>query len=135
MDDNYPGTPTPEVQPCSQVPDINQPVEVVRAFLEEVYESDLQEASHFWIQGVWDEGIDQLVTGWADGKYDLKTGTTTYEGFFAPGDYRPMEAGDPRVSNALVLSTIDGQQGSFTLEKTCDGWLISGWIVSDKIKE
>lgn len=62
-----------------------------------------------------------------------KVGAVSYAGFVAPGDYRPLEADDPRVQNALVAASIDGVQGSFALEKTSSGWLISGWIVSDEL--
>ncbi len=134
-DGNQAKTPSPESQPCLAIPDINQPDEAIRAFLDEVSECDLKQAKHFWIEEVWDGGIDQLVTSWVNSEHDFIVGETTYEGFFAPSDYRAMEADDPRVSGALVSATIDGEQGSFALEKTCETWLISGWIVTDKIKE
>ena len=135
QEDNQPQIPSPEVQPCLSVPEVYQPDEVVRSFLNEVSEGDLQAARNFWIPEVWDGGIDQLVTHWANGEHDFTIGTTTYEGFFAPGDYRPMEADDARVNAALVAAAIDGEQGSFALKKTCDTWLISGWVVSDEIRE
>ena len=114
---------------------VSQPDEVVRSFLNEVSEGNLQAARNILIPEVWDEGIDQLVPSWAIGEYDFSLGITIYEGFFAPGDYRQMEADDPSVSGALVTATIDGEQGSFALKKNCDTWLISGWVVSDEIKE
>jgi len=132
---SQPETLSHEVHPCIVATDFSQPEEVVRAFLDEISEGDLLEAKPFWIQEVWIGGIDQLVASWASGQHKFTIGTTTYAGFFAPGDYRPMEADDPRVSDALVSATIDGEQGSFDLEKTCNDWLISGWIVLDKIKE
>jgi hypothetical protein len=135
QDDVLPQTPSPEAQPCLSIRELIRPEQVARTFLEQVSESDLQEARNFWIQEVWDGGIDQLVTSWANGEHDFTIGTTTYEGFFAPGDYRPMEADNPRVSGALVTATIDGEQGSFALKKTCETWLLSGWVVPDKMKE
>jgi hypothetical protein len=107
---------------------------VVVTFLERISEGDLIGAKHLWKPEVWEEGAGQLVASWAAGRLEFSVGTVSYSGFVAPGDYRPLEVSDPRVLNALVEATIDGEQGSFALEKTSSGWLISGWIVSDKLK-
>ena len=103
------------------------------AFLDHVSEGDVSGAKRFWIPEVWDEGIGRLVTSWASGQHEFSVGAVSYAGFVAPGDYRPLEADNPRVQNALVVASIDGVQGSFALEKTSSGWLISGWIVSDEL--
>jgi len=35
----------------------------------------------------------------------------------------------------LVEDSIGAERGSFALEKTSSGWMISGWIGSDEIEE
>jgi hypothetical protein len=112
--------------------DVSAPQGVVIAFLNLVMEGDVDGAMGFWKPEVRDEGIHQLVAGWAAGEHEFAVGTASYAGFVAPGDYRPLKADDPRVQGALVEASIDGVQGSFALEKTRSGWLISGWIVSDE---
>ena len=113
--------------------DVGTPERVVVAFLDHVSEGDVSGAKRFWISEVWDEGVGRLVTSWASGQHEFSVGAVSYAGFVAPGVYRPLEADDPRVQNALVVASIDGVQGSFALEKTSSGWMISGWIVSDEL--
>jgi hypothetical protein len=115
--------------------DVGTPDGVVTAFLRHVSEGDVSGAKRFWNPDAWNTGIQHLVAGWATGEDEFSVGAVSYAGFVAPGDYRPLEADDPRVLDALVAASIDGVQGSFALEKIGSGWLISGWIVSDEIKE
>jgi hypothetical protein len=114
---------------------IGTPEWVVLAFLDEVSEGDLIGAKRFWEPYAWNTGIEQLVAGWASARHEFSIGAVSYAGFVAPGDYRPLEADDPRVLGALVAASIDGFPGSFALEKTSSGWLISGWIEPDKLEE
>ncbi|OGO36474.1 MAG: hypothetical protein A2W35_13020 [Chloroflexi bacterium RBG_16_57_11] len=115
--------------------DISIPEGVVSAFLDDVSKGDLSGAKRFWKPEVWNPGIEKMVAGWAAGRHEFSLGAVSYAGFVAPGDYRPLEADDPRVLDALVTASIDGFPGSFALEKTSSGWLISGWLEPDKLQE
>jgi hypothetical protein len=126
---------TPGLQPTADVKDVDTPEWVVSAFLDEVSEGDLIGAKRFWEPEAWNTGIEQLVAGWAARQHEFSIGAVSYAGFVAPGDYRPLEADDPRVRNALVTASIDGFPGSFALEKTNNGWLISGWLEPDQLQE
>lgn len=126
---------TPGLQPTADVKDVDTPEWVVLAFLDDVSKGDVIRAKRLWKPEVWNTGIEQLVAGWAAGRHEFSVGAVSYAGFVAPGDYRPLEADDPRVINALVTASIDEFPGSFALEKTSSGWLISGWLVSDELKE
>jgi hypothetical protein len=125
--------PRPEPHITIDAKDVGTPEGVVMAFLDDVSEGDVSGAKRFWIPEVWDKGIDRLAAVWATGQHEFSVGAVSYAGIVAPDDYRPLEADDPRVQNALVAASIDGVQGSFALEKTSSGWLISGWIVSDEL--
>jgi hypothetical protein len=136
--DTHTGIPeksTSGIQSTADVKVIGTPEWVVLAFLDEVSEGDLIGAKRFWEPNVWNTGIEQLVAGWAARQHEFSIGAVSYAGFVAPGDYRPLEAGDPRVLGALVAASIDGFPGWFALEKTSSGWLISGWIEPDKLEE
>jgi hypothetical protein len=136
--DTHTGIPdkgTSGIQSTADVKVIGTPEWVVLAFLDEVSEGDLIGAKRFWEPYAWNTGIEQLVADWASARHEFSIGAVSYAGFVAPGDYRPLEADDPRVLGALVAASIDGFPGSFALEKTSSGWLISGWIEPDKLEE
>jgi len=125
----------PEPHLTVEAKDVGTPEGVVIAFLNTISEGNVNGAKRFWIPEVWNEGIDQLVDSWATGKHEIAVGPATYAGLVAPGDYRPLDAEDPRVQDALVEASIGVERGSFALEKTSCGWLISGWVVSDVLEQ
>lgn len=128
-------TPRPEIRIAAEVEALGAPQQVVIAFLNAISEGKPTRALDFWKPEIQDEGIRRMVAGWASGKHEFVVGAASYAGFVAPGDYRPLEAADPRVQDVLVAASIAGAQGSFALEKTSTGWLISAWIVSDDLTE
>jgi hypothetical protein len=122
------GTSLPESNISVETKEISLPQAVVIDFLRDVTQGDLWSAMNYWEPEARNQAIQNLAANWASGEYEFVIGEVSYAGFIAPGDYRPLEAGNPRVQDALVVVSIDGFQGSFALEKTSSGWLISGWI-------
>lgn len=127
--DSAPSTTPPE----GQGGELSEAQRVAQAFFEALEAGDAAGALALWSPNERNEAIQRMVAGWATGEHQFSFGAVTYGGLVAEGDYRTLEADDPRVDSATVEATIDGVPGGLGLEKVEGEWLIFGWMVSDPL--